>query len=68
LFQRSSPQPEPTPISKFGTAVRGRWPHKPALHLAQLVGCTERGAQLIINGERKVSARVAAAFLNEIID
>lgn len=42
---------------KFGTLVRAAFPHKPALNLAQRMGnnFTERGAQFIIDGERKAS-------------
>lgn len=53
---------------KFGTIVRALWPNKPALHLAQLIGCTERAANLYIRGERKVSARAVAAIVNQMIE
>lgn len=53
---------------KFGTIVRVLWPDKPALNLAQRIGLTERGAQYIIDGERKVTARAIAAIIVEILD
>ena len=46
---------------KFGTVVRALWPDKPALNLAQRAGISERGAQYIIDGHRKPSARAALA-------
>lgn len=41
----------------FGTIVRAIWPDKPALNLAQRLGCSERGAQYLIDGKRKPSAK-----------
>ena len=54
-------------LSKFGLVVCVLWPTKPGLRLAQLVGCTERHANLIIEGKRKPNARVALAVYAEII-
>lgn len=53
--------------SRFGTIVRALWPDKPALNLAQRIGCTERAANFYITGERKVSARALAVLINEIV-
>lgn len=53
---------------KFGTVVRALWPVKPALNLAQRLGTTERGAQYLIDGERKVTARAVAIVIAEILD
>lgn len=53
---------------KFGTIVRALWPTKPALNLAQRIGCTERAAQFYIDGERKVSAHAVAAIIAEMLD
>jgi hypothetical protein len=52
---------------KFGTIVRALWPVKPALNLAQRIGCTERAAQFYIDGERKPSARALFAVMNDLI-
>jgi hypothetical protein len=54
-------------VSKFGAVVLVLWPVKPALHLAQRAGISERGAQYLIDGKRKPNARVAHAVLGEII-
>lgn len=51
---------------KFGTIVRALWPDKPALNLAQRIGSTERGAQYIIDGKRKVTFRAVRAIIDEI--
>jgi hypothetical protein len=53
--------------SKFGRVVRALWPNKPALHLAQRIGCTERAANFYITGKRKPNARAALAVYAEII-
>jgi hypothetical protein len=53
---------------KFGTIVRALWPHKPALNLAQRIGCSERAAQFYIDGERKPSARAVYSIIAEILD
>lgn len=45
----------------FGRAIAGIWPVKPALHLAQLCDISDRGAELIMDGERKVPAKVLNA-------
>ena len=55
-------------LCKFGTIVRALWPDKPALNLAQRIGCSERAAQFYIDGERKVPARALAAVVAEIVD
>jgi hypothetical protein len=47
--------------SAFGAAVRAVWPQKPALNLAQRAGISERGAQYLIDGKRKPSARAVHA-------
>jgi hypothetical protein len=54
--------------NRFGTVVRALWPDKPALNLAQRIGCTERAAQFYIDGERKITARAAAVILVEILN
>jgi hypothetical protein len=51
---------------KFGTVVRALWPHKPALNLAQRMGCTERGAQYLIDGERRITARALRVIIDEL--
>ena len=53
---------------KFGTVVRALWPDKPALNLAQRIGSSERGAQYLIDGQRKVTARAVAVILTEILN
>jgi hypothetical protein len=53
---------------KFGTVVRALWPNKPALHLTQLEGCSERGAQYQIDGERKVTAKAMHVVEGEMLD
>lgn len=53
---------------RFGTIVRALWPDKPALNLAQRIGCTERAAQFYIDGERKVSAQAMVAIIAEMLD
>ena len=51
---------------KFGTVVRALWPDKPALNLAQRTGITERGAEYIIDGKRRVPARALVVVMDEI--
>lgn len=51
---------------KFGTVVRALWPVKPALNLAQRVGCTERAANFYINGERAPPLDAILVIVNEI--
>lgn len=53
---------------KFGTVVRALWPTKPALVLSQRLGITERGAQYLIDGQRKVTARAVALIVDEITE
>jgi len=53
---------------KFGTIVRALWPDKPALNLAQRIGCSERAAQFYIDGHRKITARAAAVILVEMLN
>lgn len=53
---------------KFGTIVRALWPDKPALNLAQRIGCTERAAQFYIDGERKPSARAVHVVNTEMLE
>lgn len=53
---------------KFGTVVRALWPDKTALNLAQRINCTERGAQYLIDGQRKVTARAIAVIITELLD
>ena len=66
-LDRRPSKPSEEQSCKFGTVVRALWPDKPALNLAQRVGCTERAASFYINGERKPTARtvlvVTAAML-----
>ena len=52
---------------KFGTVVLALWPQKPATCLAQVAGCSERHANLLIKGHRKPNARAALAVYAEII-
>jgi hypothetical protein len=54
--------------SKFGTIVRALWPVKPALNLAQRIGCSERAAQYYIDGERKPSAEAMLVVLRYVIE
>jgi hypothetical protein len=54
--------------SRFGTVVRALWPTKPALNLAQRIGCSERAAQFYIAGKRKPSARAIIIVNTEMLD
>jgi hypothetical protein len=63
-----SGRPNGAPAKNFGTIVRALWPHKPALNLAQRLGCSERAAQFYIDGERKITARAVAVILAEMLD
>ncbi len=51
----------------FGTVVRAIWPEKPALNLSQRLRCSERGAQYLIDGKRRVTARCIAVLIAEIL-
>ena len=55
-------------LSKFGVVACALWPVKPGLRLAQIAGCTERHANLVIAGDRKPNARLALAVYAEIIN
>ena len=57
----------PSEECRFGTIVRALWPVKPALNLAQRIGCTERAAQFYLDGDRKPSGRALVAVINELI-
>ena len=58
---------QPFEKSRFGTVVQSLWPKKPALNLAQRMGnITERGAQYIIDGKRRVPARALVVVMDEI--
>jgi hypothetical protein len=69
---RASTSPKERLFSKnrFGTVVRALWPDKPALNLAQRIGCSERGAQYIIDGKRrgKLFARALHVVEGEMLD
>lgn len=65
LFKNGRPR---GPANRFGTIVRALWPDKPALNLAQRIGCSERAANFYITGERKVSAHAVAVIVNEMLD
>jgi hypothetical protein len=54
--------------NNFGTVVRALAPIKPALWLSQHLGCSERAAQLYIDGERSVPAPAVALIVNEILE
>ena len=55
------------PNCKFGRVACALWPQKTATELAQRLGITERGAQYLIDGERKVTARALALVVNELL-
>lgn len=51
---------------KFGTIVQTLWPTKPALNLAQRMGCTERNASYFITGRNRPTLDAILAIVNEI--
>ncbi|MDO8596388.1 MAG: hypothetical protein Q7R45_07175 [Sulfuricaulis sp.] len=53
-------------ISKFGKCVVALKPTKPALWLAQKIGCSERHANRLISGTRKVNAHALVVVMDEI--
>jgi len=58
-------------ICLFGVAARALAEHlhkKPAAWLAHLIGGSERGAQHIIDGDRKVTAKAMHAIEGEMLD
>lgn len=59
---------QPCKNNKFGTVVRALWPSKTALNLAQRIQCSERGAQYLIDGQRKVTAKAIAVIVAELLD
>jgi hypothetical protein len=54
--------------NNFGTVVRALWPDKPALILSQQLGCTERAAQLYIDGERAIPAPAIAIIVAAMLE
>jgi hypothetical protein len=54
--------------NNFGRVARALWPKNTATNLAQRIGSSERGAQYLIDGERKVTARAIAVIVAEILD
>lgn len=65
---RGTVVPQKEQLNKFGTVVLALWPQKPAVILAQVAGCSERHANLLIRGERKPNARITLAVMGEIIE
>jgi hypothetical protein len=57
-FVRSTKRHAARHFCNFGKAVAGIWPIKPALNLAQRCNISARGAELIMEGKRKVPAKV----------
>jgi len=53
---------------RFGRAVVGLWPNKPGAHLAEVAGISERNANQLISGDRKVTARAIVAIDHEMLD
>jgi hypothetical protein len=51
----------------FGMFVQTLWPHKTAVHLSQRLGCSEREAYYLINGQRRVTAKAAHLILTEML-
>ncbi len=51
----------------FGRVLLEIWPDKTATNLSQVAGCTERHANLIIEGKRKPNARLAHVVFGKII-
>lgn len=64
LFKSSAGARRP---KNFGTIVRALWPDKPALNLAQRIGISERGAQYLIDGKRRVTAKALHVINTEIL-
>jgi hypothetical protein len=56
------------PSCKFGIVVCALWPVKPGLNLAQRMGCSERHANLIIAGKRKLNARALHALISTFFE
>lgn len=58
-------------ICTFGIAVQALAHHarkKPAAWLAHLIGGSERGAQHLIDGDRKVTAKAIVEIDHELLD
>jgi hypothetical protein len=64
----SDPKEQTFKSNKFGTIVQALWPTKPALNLAQRIGCSERAAQFYIDGERKPSAKAIHVIVGELLE
>lgn len=56
------------PISKFGKCVIVLASGKPAVWLAQKIGCAPRHANRLIAGSRKVNARAVGTIIAEILN
>ena len=55
-------------LSRFGRAVVGLWPTKPGAHLADAACMSERNANQLISGERKVTAKAIVALDKELLE
>jgi hypothetical protein len=55
-------------LCAFGRACTGLWPLKPAAHLAHLSQISERNANQLITGERKVTARALLAVDQAMVE
>lgn len=53
--------------SIFGDIARLLWPHKTAAHVAAAVGCSERGAEMWLAGDREWSGDAVAVLVAEVL-
>ena len=55
-------------LSRFGRAVVGLWPTKPGADLAHAACMSERNANQLISGERKVTAKAIVVLDKELLE
>jgi hypothetical protein len=53
--------------SILGDVARLLFPHKTAAHIAALVGCSDRAAEMYLAGDREWSGDAVAAIVAEIL-
>jgi hypothetical protein len=51
----------------LSNVARMLWPHKTSAHIAALVGCSVRAAEMYLAGDREWSGDALAAIVSEIL-